>query len=201
MIYSDRDWWGDYPLHQPGRSGSARWLDFVAVDPGVTTGLVAGTVSPVALKARGSEAFGAADALLSGCQVECPSGPFFQAECQQVNEIMSLGMSAFSALSNRRSLSGEGHPEVRRIWIIEDFTLRERTADRSLLSPVRLTSMIVDRLQQHMDTFDVVVQSPNDKSIVKDDMIKKRGLWVPGRQHSMDATRHAMLFLRKVKVR
>ncbi len=98
------------------------------------------------------------------------------------------------------------HSKMRRVLIIEGFSLRERTRDRSLLSPVRLTAMLHTLVFRYQDperessqrTFlDVVDQSPADKSKVTDEQLKKAGVYLPGRPHSNDANRHRILWERK----
>jgi hypothetical protein len=83
--------------------------------------------------------------------------------------------------------------------VIEDFVLRERTKDRSLLSPVRITFGLEHELWMSPDNFFTTKQQPSDaKSTVTDDRLKRWGMWTVGQQHARDATRHLILFLRKV---
>lgn len=82
---------------------------------------------------------------------------------------------------------------------IEDFILRERTKDRSLLSPVRMTSGILALLEE-ADDLNVVVHfnSTSDaKGTVTDVVLRRLGLYVPGMGHANDAARQAVITLRK----
>lgn len=83
---------------------------------------------------------------------------------------------------------------------IEDFILQERTMERSLLSPVRLTSGLLALLNaDDMSNYFIVTNSANDaKHIVTDDVLRNHGLYFSGKQHARDAARQALLHLRKV---
>jgi hypothetical protein len=86
--------------------------------------------------------------------------------------------------------------------VVEDFILRLGTKDRSLLSPVRLTAMLEYGLSVDSDLMDllpIVLQSPSDaKSTITDDRLKLAGMWIRGLPHARDATRHLLLYLRKL---
>jgi hypothetical protein len=82
---------------------------------------------------------------------------------------------------------------------VEDFTLRERTMDRSLLSPVRMTAGILSLLEAD-DELNVVVHlnsASDGKGTVNDLTLRRLGLYRPGMGHAMDAARQAVLTLRK----
>lgn len=81
---------------------------------------------------------------------------------------------------------------------VEDFILRERTSQRSLLSPVRITSGLYQELYGDSGfDFDWHVQSASDKSVVSDELLRELNLYWPGKPHACDAARHLVLFLRK----
>lgn len=84
---------------------------------------------------------------------------------------------------------------------VEDFTLRERTQERSLLAPVRMTSGILAYLHETSDAnFVIHFNSASDgKSIVTDQMLQKAGVYSPGKPHANDAARQAILHLRKAE--
>lgn len=85
---------------------------------------------------------------------------------------------------------------------MEDFVLRARVTDRSLLSPVRL----IAKIETHLRVFYMYrgVEAPpikfqsaaNAKTIATDTRLKHWDLWVKGKQHARDAIRHACVALR-----
>lgn len=85
---------------------------------------------------------------------------------------------------------------------LEDFIIRERTMDRSLLSPVRLTSMIellFDRSTAIQCALATKYQASDAKSTFTDERMQRWGLWVPGQPHATDARRHLLLVLRALR--
>jgi len=104
---------------------------------------------------------------------------------------MALTMEAMGARTSA------GAVEELTCVVLEDFILRERTSDRSLLSPVRLNAMLTQTITSERPELSVVLQSPSDKSVIRDDQLKRWGLWSVGQQHARDATRHLVLWLRK----
>jgi hypothetical protein len=85
--------------------------------------------------------------------------------------------------------------------VIEDFILRERTKDRNLLAPVRLSAGLVQEVLRSQQLIGLTYQSASDaKSVVTDDRLRALGLWIRGQQHARDACRHLALFLRKIVV-
>lgn len=113
--------------------------------------------------------------------------------------------------------------------VSEDFVLRGKQKDRSLLAPVRMLGLILSELSHqhgtraHMDrsagagkygvkSFRVdyggeftevcpftVQQASEAKGSITDDRLKDWGLWVRGKRHGRDAIRHAVLRWRKVR--
>ena len=83
--------------------------------------------------------------------------------------------------------------------LIEDFRLRMFSMDPNLLTPVRMTSAILSFLEMSETLIvEVVFQSPSDKSIITNEMLRKRGMWhVGGGGHANDASRHLLTYLRK----
>lgn len=82
--------------------------------------------------------------------------------------------------------------------VLEDFILRNRTRDRSLLSPVRLNSKFEDYAITEAPDMKVWHQSASDaKGTITDERLKRWNLWTPGKQHGRDATRHLLLWLRR----
>lgn len=92
-----------------------------------------------------------------------------------------------------------GSPTVRTHVVVEDFVVRQGTMDRNLLSPVRLTAALFDRLHSSQWEFYFHLQSPSDaKSTITDDVLKKNDAWAVGQQHARDALRHMFTALRRI---
>lgn len=83
--------------------------------------------------------------------------------------------------------------------VIEDFTLRQFRQDRDLLSPVRITAAIGYSLW--LDGREYFTQTPADaKRVCTDTALRQWGLYDGDNMvHARDATRHAVLMLRKIK--
>lgn len=165
---------------------------YVAVDPGVTTGLVqvdlprnwrSGDLYKIlsALRNLGADALSRGEEW-PACRCMELLGP----ESGQIDEMIGLILGR-----NGRQLPAKA-------VIIEDFILRQGTKDRSLLAPVRVTARLEDRLYSHHYGGDIVFQSPSDaKSIVTDTRLKQWGLWHSGSPHIRDAWRHLVKYLRE----
>lgn len=83
--------------------------------------------------------------------------------------------------------------------VIEDFILRNRSMDRSMLSPVRVTSALLGILvhEDVMDRVNLTFQQPSQaKSIATNERLKRWGLWIVGSTHERDAMRHLIVYLR-----
>jgi hypothetical protein len=85
--------------------------------------------------------------------------------------------------------------------VTEDFILRIRDAKRETLDPVRINEVLEWALLN--DGRRLWYQQPADaKKVVDNDRLKRWGFYDPdGNEHQRDATRHALLFLRKCKER
>lgn len=84
--------------------------------------------------------------------------------------------------------------------VIENFILRQKRKDRSLLSPVRVTAKLEQKLWEEGRTY--FLQQPADaKTLATDERLKLWGMYnaVGGLEHARDADRHAILFLRRAK--
>lgn len=173
---------------------SEPWHHMVGVDPGETTGFCAVNLPPsssgVPLRKR------VLGAVVFMGQVDVGSnrelgrgGPWYQQEARLQRNIAGR----LRAVAENWSVEGCLH------LAIEDFTLRERTKDRSLLSPVRMTSGVLALLEND-DDLNVVVHlnSAGDaKGTVTDTVLHRLGLYRAGMQHANDAARQAVLALRK----
>lgn len=104
-----------------------------------------------------------------------------------------------------RSCEGDGggwdteHPEnFSFVFVLEGFDLRNESMDPSLLAPVRVNSILLDRLAQAGSSQRVFFQSPSDGKVsVTDDRLRRWGFWEGKTPHERDATRHAILMLRR----
>lgn len=80
------------------------------------------------------------------------------------------------------------------IVVTESFTINNQTA-RNSQAPWSLEVIGLIRYFSMVHHLELVFQQPSAaKRLITDDVIKRAGLWVPGKQHRMDATRHMMLF-------
>lgn len=107
----------------------------------------------------------------------------------------------------RKEVGGEGLAVV-----LEDFILRSQYKDRSLLSPVRINAKFEFAFHRGVREADGVVrrrvfppdrlQSSSDaKNVITDARLKLWQMYLPGPDHPRDATRHALLWLRKLRQR
>lgn len=81
--------------------------------------------------------------------------------------------------------------------VIEDFIPRQLNQARWFLSPVRVTAALTMLLW--LEKIRWQTQQPSlALRTVNDEYLKDNGLWVKGQQHAMDATRHAITFVRRV---
>lgn len=84
--------------------------------------------------------------------------------------------------------------------VIEDFILRTQTQSRDALSPVRITAGL-NQLLWETKTVTMFKQQPSEaKTTCTDDRLKQWGFYDRGSRHARDADRHALVFLRKVRV-
>lgn len=170
---------------------SEPWDHAIGIDPGETTGLCAVRLAPGsrfshrvrgATVLRGQVRTGGNRQLGSG-------GPWWYTEARTVRNIAGRIL----AVAKQWGVEDCVH------LAIEDFILQERTQERNLLSPVRITSGLLSLLED-MDEINVVVHfnlASNGKVGVPDPALKKLGFYEPGKAHSNDAARQAILVLRK----
>ena len=89
----------------------------------------------------------------------------------------------------------------------ESFVVRQLNMSEAFLSPVRIRAALKNRLWSGVREWDgqvrrrpLFTQSPADaKRTVTDERLHIWDLWTPGPDHARDATRHAILHLRKVR--
>lgn len=170
---------------------SSEFFTVVAVDPGQTTGMARATVVVETVLRDGvptALAQSARFGMLDTCQVPTPVDSTLLA----LRELRAVS-TQMEWIRQLDSLSRHPVDEV----VIEDFLLRQRTMDRSLLSPVRLTAMLQGMLMadQGVDVRTCLQQPSSAKSVVNDERLKKWGMWIRGKQHARDACRHLALRL------
>lgn len=90
---------------------------------------------------------------------------------------------------------------------VESFVPRRLDQSKAFLSPVRIRAALEfaawsgikgwDGVRRNMS---VVSQTPADaKNVVTDGRLREWNFWTPGPDHARDATRHALLYLRKLR--
>lgn len=78
--------------------------------------------------------------------------------------------------------------------VCESFSLREGIYGADL-SPVS----IIGALEALYPTTEIVYQEPKLKPLCDNERLKRLGLYVPGKDHMMDAVRHGIIYLRNNK--
>lgn len=89
--------------------------------------------------------------------------------------------------------------------VIEDFIIRKFLSTREFLSPVRLTSGILQDIKGRgtLPRDRIFFQSPSEaKGVCTDERLDRWGYTIKTQKdrHARDATRHAVLFLRRLSV-
>lgn len=90
---------------------------------------------------------------------------------------------------------------------IETFTVRQLNMDKSFLSSPRIGAKLDFTCWRGVRDWDGTVrrravwwQSPSDAlTAITDDKLRRWGLYAPGADHVRDATRHALLHLRRIR--
>jgi hypothetical protein len=167
----------------------------IALDPGGTTGWSLITVHPEALTEPNADLFENIFDHQHG-QVDCGT------------HRGNLATSLHEGISTEGEFSGiYDLVELIKAWpsaavVIEDFTLRQMRMDRELLSPVRITSAVGHAMW--LEGRDYHVQSAGDaKNICSDERLREWRMYEErgALRHARDADRHAILFLKKAKVK
>lgn len=113
------------------------------------------------------------------------AGEFRGAECVQADQMFEL-VQAWT----------DAH------IVIEDFVLRKFSSARELLSPVRITERLDDRLYFHKDGRPLIKQPASlAMTTVTDNRLKKMGLYnaLAGQEHARDAVRHNITWMKRAK--
>lgn len=173
---------------------AAGW-SIVAVDPGTNTGLVYCLLGERELRRLPWR-----DALAL-CRSE--GRLLFASVTTDDEQITTDKVMAFGKKMEQkgRYLSGGRVPQISD-WVIEDFILQERTMDRSLLSPVRITEGIERSL--HIEGSSALVtkyMASDAKGVISNQRLKNWGWlkWTVTR-HERDALRHLCLRVRELKL-
>lgn len=112
------------------------------------------------------------------------------------------------ALDVLRWFANRSFGEDKADMVIEDFILRSAIKGRELLSPVRIGHKVDYQLWRGLRLasgerakFEPYWQSSGDaKSVMTDERLKLMAMYTPGPDHARDATRHALMWLRKHRV-
>lgn len=83
--------------------------------------------------------------------------------------------------------------EIETIFVVEKFIMQSKITQ----SPWSLeTTGLIRYSGMHYGITVDDVQKPSEvKNLIKNDVIKRAGLYVPGKGHAMDAVRHALYYL------
>ena len=80
--------------------------------------------------------------------------------------------------------------------ICEDFTLRAGVKFPDL-SPTYIIGAL--EASEHWNPVKPIYQSPSQKPMCTDEVLKRMGFYTVGMPHGNDATRHGIIYLRKIK--
>lgn len=194
----------------PGRRMLDPLVSVHAVDPGETTGyaqVILGWKELISSEpfhemlprlADDTSGDGLYDSRFRTLQINCY--PDENAGAESIWHQMIVGHEMAGRVIRRHGRTLADWPEL---VVFEDFILQERTQERSLLSPVRLTAkveMLLHRDNTEFDCWWLKPQSASDaKSTCTDDRMRRWGLWLPGKPHATDATRHLIVALRRMR--
>lgn len=180
-------------------------LTVLAFDPGGTTGWALMQASIDQIVAKEVPAHMAVSRWYQG-QLDCGANSGNAADSGtsdgQSFGISESGEAAGVALMENMiesSFKTWGPPAV----VIEDFILRTQNKSRDALSPVRLTAAL-DQLLWDSGIAKSFKQQPSEaKTAVPDARLQLWNMFYGTRQdrHGVDATRHALLFIRKMKAK
>jgi len=163
-------------------------LNVFGIDPGGTTGWCRLAIPRDCLFGNKASVWGKAPSAILEWEYGEISGP-------DEDQALEIARIVFST----QGMDYKVGPAV----IVEDFTVQinNPTTDRELLSPVRIGSMLcmIRRLRKMGDAHVVFQDRGIAKSTATDDRLKEWGYYVPGPDHIRDATRHAIVALRRAR--
>lgn len=183
-------------------------LTIFAIDPGGSTGW-SGLKVPVRLLSS----LGVARTLVR-CRhrhgtVRRSGGPkvlgggavYDKSDSPHVTDILDTARGLYQEFMGWEDEDGEWveDPDAQFCFVMEGFDLREQSMDPGMLSPIRVGSILMDRLDQIGNTNRVFFQSASDaKNVVNDERLKRWGFYDrESGPHARDADRHAILMLRR----
>lgn len=83
-------------------------------------------------------------------------------------------------------------PEIEIVFVIEKFVMNSKITQ----SPWSLETTGLIRYFSHVYHVPLETQTPSQaKNLIKNDVLKRAELYVPGNNHAMDAVRHALYYL------
>lgn len=166
-------------------------IGLMTVDPGRTTGV---TISQPLLTGNVTEIF--ERDTLHVFQINCQDTSVPEPETEVPGTLDLLG----EYQDAEKEWLDAGIPYSHHHLVIEDFILRGKLGgtERSGLSPVRVGSglMVGLRLEGHKPHIHFQ-QASDAKGVATNERLKSWGLWTRGLEHGRDATRHAVLFVRR----
>lgn len=185
-------------------AGSGRNLVIFAVDPGITSGWSALKVPVARLGALGVTRTLARCRWRHGQILRSGVGVGRMAEAVSDSRHVTLILEQARAVYEEFVfVPSEDDPEDWEedsfVFVVESFSLRMMSMDTNLLAPVRVTSMLLDRMWARESDLPVFFQNPADaKRTVTDQRLRTWAMYDSGSgPHARDADRHAILFLRR----
>lgn len=84
--------------------------------------------------------------------------------------------------------------------LLEGFQLRQLTGGSEMLSPVRMEAAFRFGLARDAPDRQYIIQLPQlAMETMTDERLQAAGIWVPGKEHAVDAIRHNLTWLRRAK--
>lgn len=162
----------------------------LAIDPGGVTGWAVVWFDPEVIVNK--------SIAVDKAVVAWQAGVIAGGENGQIDQI--LGMMKRHGVSNYEE-TGE------MALVVEDFQLRTQIRSREVLSPVRLTAALDYVLYKGVKCRDgqvryyqrVPQQATDAMNVVTDARLRMWDMYLPGPDHPRDATRHALLWLRRIR--
>lgn len=96
---------------------------------------------------------------------------------------------------------GDGPSTPGLVLGVESFVMQQFNQSKEFLAPVRLRAKLEYAVPLWSPGRVVVSQSPSDAlTTITDDRLKLWNMYTPGPDHIRDATRHCLLWIRKIRV-
>jgi hypothetical protein len=175
--------------------GAPLGWSIVGIDPGTHTGVAWALVSVRQVKELGWKRALAAcrsDQVRERWAMYEVAGSTEDRSVDQLLELLDR-FRYFSSVASAGRISEISH------IVTEDFILRERTMERSLLSPVRITEKLEYALHSSGSSSTLSRYSAADaKTIVTDERLKRWGLYDPKSKHARDALRQLIMKMREL---